>query len=779
MPNFGFKINKLIRLAFVVLLFAATGLGSFIALRAQRAREGSIRLVSILTSRTRDGIAVTLNADTPLTRRQMWKDGEGFHIVLPDAAQSRVENIPRGVQVSQVGSSLEVLVQTRPDADVRVQPLFNRLTLLVSGGGLDTSIRESQIQAPSQPGAGASIFSGLFPCDKRESRATMSTDPVITSSVSQPRQAAEAPSTTVSSVASASTTVSITRQADGSASGSVAANPSFVEEEAARRNRTPLASTQDSASKTTLPVNLPTIAYDNESDLPRSKVQVKKEDGGGFLAALYSPVGIVAFLGPGMLLVLLFRQRRSIRTLNIEAALGQTATAARFDRGDNSFSGNPHGSGKGSSRHPGTSAKENATLAFMNPLELTLDGPVPAQNVSSTALPDRLFGEDRIKQEVSLLLKGQPYSLDVLSSRASDDRRVFEALLLKALNASDLNEDERARARRALEDHGFVLRRGALLLSATDAAARAWAARTLAEMSSRTSIPFLLEAINDPETTVRTEAIGSIGVLKEPSAIGPLLDAARRHTDISIPLLRRVLGACSFESNGDFQAVNGMLSGASTVDTSFAEKVRQRALVQEMEDVPESLADENLDQALSRIEDEDVQVRVAAARALGQFCVRRSLTALTSIALLDLEPSVRAAAAISLGNINHEYVFAHLLIAHSDESREVQAAAARSLSRLNIDRAEAFVRLLERADEQTLRDVMRACIKTGMISQAIGKLASADRRQAYEAFSLLSLVEKLKETQVLQAAIEHCQDSNARNAARAMFGLTAPQSLVA
>jgi hypothetical protein len=220
--------------------------------------------------------------------------------------------------------------------------------------------------------------------------------------------------------------------------------------------------------------------------------------------------------------------------------------------------------------------------------------------------------------------------------------------------------------------------------------------------------------------------------------------------------------------------LNGKLAGAATGDNMFAEQLRPGALLLEMEDLPDSVEDENLAQALSRIEDPDVKLRVGAARALGQFRTRHALTALTSIALLDLEPSVRAAAANSLGNINHESVFEHLLIAHSDESREVQAAAARSLSRLNIDRAEAFVRLLERADEQTLREVMRACIKTGMISQAVGKLASPDRRQAYEAFSLLSLLEKLKETQVLQAAIEHCQDMQARAAARAVFGLAAP-----
>ncbi|HEV7860083.1 MAG TPA: HEAT repeat domain-containing protein [Pyrinomonadaceae bacterium] len=789
MPNFGFHIKKLTRRAFVVLLFAATGLGSSIALHAQHAWEDSVRLVSILTRQTDDVTTVTLSADTPLTHTQMWKDDEGFHIVLPDAGQSRVVEIPRGVQVRHVGISLEILVQTQPHAEVGVQPLFNRLTLLVSGG-LDTARREtfdqSPIQAPCKPELYGARFNELLPCGKRELLELMSPATVETSSASPPSQKAGTASTPVNTASSAPATLSTTRPTEASANGSLAStsgsvfsNMSLAEQEAAQRNRTPLAATQGSASDIKLPTNLPTVAYDNESDLPQSKLQVKKAESGGFFSAIISPVGIVAFLGPGMLLVLLFRQRFSTRTQVTE--VWKDATPTSLDSGINKAKANGQGLSQGSSgggRHP-TTLETPALASGMHPLELTLDGLKLDPSLSSaTPLPGSIFEAERIKQEVGLLIKGLPYSLEVLSSRATDDRKVFEVSLVQKLNAPDLNEEERERARRALEENGFVLRRGALLLSATDAAERALAARTLAEMSSPTSIPFLLEAINDPEAMVRTEAIGSIGVLKEPSAIGPLLDAARRYPDMSISLLRDVLCACSFESVGRFNTATAQFSGVPNGDNNLAEQVRQPAQVSEMEDVPESLDDETLAQALGRLEDEDVLVRVAAARTLGQFRARCSLTALTSIALLDLEPGVRAAAATSLGNLNHESVFAHLLIAHSDESREVQAAAARSLSRLNIDRGEAFVRLLDCGDEQTLRDVMRACIKTGMVSQAVGKLASRDRRQAYEAFSLLSLLEKLKETHVLQVAIERCQDGNARSAARTMFGLSAPAPTV-
>ena len=79
----------------------------------------------------------------------------------------------------------------------------------------------------------------------------------------------------------------------------------------------------------------------------------------------------------------------------------------------------------------------------------------------------------------------------------------------------------------------------------------------------------------------------------------------------------------------------------------------------------------------------------------------------------------------SLGEIEHESVFAPVLMAFADEAREVRAAAARSLSRMNFDRAEGYVRLIETADEETLRRVASACIKAGMVGQAIDRVGRA------------------------------------------------------
>jgi HEAT repeat protein len=152
--------------------------------------------------------------------------------------------------------------------------------------------------------------------------------------------------------------------------------------------------------------------------------------------------------------------------------------------------------------------------------------------------------------------------------------------------------------------------------------------------------------------------------------------------------------------------------------------------------------------------------------------VRRAVEALSVLARRDSEPAVRSAAVTSLGLINHESVFVHVIAALADEAREVRAAAARSLSRMSFDRAEGYVRLIETADAETLRRVAVACIKAGMVAQAIDRMISEDRRLAYEAFSLLSLLAKAGEIEPLLAAIADHGELHVRLSLIRLLGAT-------
>jgi len=174
--------------------------------------------------------------------------------------------------------------------------------------------------------------------------------------------------------------------------------------------------------------------------------------------------------------------------------------------------------------------------------------------------------------------------------------------------------------------------------------------------------------------------------------------------------------------------------------------------------------------ALVRVESTDAETRVNAAQQLAQFQVRRAVAALASAACRDAESAVRSAAVNSLGLINHESVLAHVIIALADEAREVRAAAARALSRLSFDRADAYVRLAETADAQTVREVARACVKAGLAAQAVARLTSEDRRQAFESFSLLSLCVSGGQAGTVVEAVEGHRDIDARMACIQLLG---------
>jgi HEAT repeat protein len=422
----------------------------------------------------------------------------------------------------------------------------------------------------------------------------------------------------------------------------------------------------------------------------------------------------------------------------------------------------------------------------------TLDAPPRALETSISA-----FGIFRIEQEVSRLVEGEPHRLDVLTSRAPEDRRAIESVLMKWIRNGDADEDMRRRARAALEEYGFIARRCASLLCAADAFERASAARMLGEIRSPMALPFLIEALYDAENAVRVESVVSIGALGLPSAIGALLDAARRSPEIPPSVLQNALNACSVETSvigelPDVPAAAQLMSGderdehfsnaepapASTLPPKVNRVIEGLRAKSPITPLPEWIEHETLYEALEQFQDPDVETRVTAAVLLAQFQTQRAVEALATMALRDPEPRVRAAAVTSLGALNHESVFASVVLALADEAREVRAAAARALSRLTFDRAEAYVRVLETFDDRELREVAHACAKVGLAAQALERLANPDPRQSYEARALLALMAKAGYVAPLIQTIENHADINVRLAVVNLLGMIGDAEII-
>jgi hypothetical protein len=272
-----------------------------------------------------------------------------------------------------------------------------------------------------------------------------------------------------------------------------------------------------------------------------------------------------------------------------------------------------------------------------------------------------VFGAYRIDQEVSKLVLGKPHRMDVMASRAPDDRRAIEASLLKAIESSDTNDEGRRRARHALEEYGFVARQGATMLMGRDAWERSSAARALGQIGANSSLSFLIEALHDNDSVVRNQAISSLGSLKMPAAIGALLDIARRHPEIPASLLSETLSACSVESLGYLDAPSSepaMLS-ASISESEPADLDRFVSF----EDLPIGGEDKELDEAIDQLDGSDDRARASLAQELALHPVQRSVAKLTSLVINDSDPAVRSAAVSSLGSIDHE-LFERLPPAH-------------------------------------------------------------------------------------------------------------------
>ncbi len=438
---------------------------------------------------------------------------------------------------------------------------------------------------------------------------------------------------------------------------------------------------------------------------------------------------------------------------------------------------------------------QSASKPQYSPVERNLPAPAATPAIEPARMPARagqeaeaaqpwekpveaqtsVYGAYRIDQEVAKLVLGKPHRMDVMASRARDDRRAIEGSLIKALEASDTSEEGRNRIRAALEEYGFVARQSATMLMGRDAWERSSAARVLGQICAPSSLPFLIEALHDSDSVVRNQAIASLGSLKIPAAIGALLDIARRHPDIPASLLSETLSECSVENFGFLDSPSS--EPAFAADGSVIEPGDLNN-AGSFQDLPEGTDDAELNDALSRLSNSDDYTRSVAAQELALHRCQGSVAALTSLVINDSDSAVRSAAVSSLGSIDHESVLPAVLIALADESRIVRAAAARTLSGLQCDRADAYVRVQETADPALLSKVAKSCIKTGIAAQAMDRLVSEDRHQAYEAFSLFSLLAHAHETDPILDVIKTHRDEDVRLCAIRVLSVAGDASLV-
>jgi HEAT repeat protein len=689
--------------AALALSFTASGIVPFPGSHAQRLFI-PVRVSNVSVQSSGGGTVVSIAADGSLSRPQTWQDNEGYHVVLPTTVAADSLKTARGLKVRRIGTSLEILLQTKPGARVSIQSGDNRLSITIDG-----KLEARPLDWDPRAEANSAEDQRLFEDPQYARQGRREGPPPKFSSTGEDLGYSSPGSSTETAHSSNNWNPQM---------GPVASAPSQTVQPPAGRVAT---------------------------DPADSQITVQAEDD-GFLASIFSGTSVLIIFALGLFGLLVSRKLRSRQAL---AQASETALPSE-NEWDNE---EPFETSNGQTRSPEDTSRSLVRAGETSPARGSSRQSVARLPVAG---PTSLFGAYRIDQEVGKLILGQAHRLDVLSSRAIDDRRAIETSLIKTVNSPELDEDARRKAREALEEYGFVARQCAALLLAPDAFERTSAARSLGEIKSAAALPFLLEALYDSESIVRNQSVVSIGELKLPSAIGALLDIARMHPDVPSALLSRTLSACSVEGLDFFDAVMPEPAMLGTGHDPTIEEISHLRPASSVEDLPEGSDDELLAHAMSQLESIDVEERSEALKILVQFRVQSAVGAMALVARHDSEPSIRSQAISSLGAIDHESVFPSILIGMNDESREVKVAAARSLNRLSFDRADAYVRVIETGDDETLFDVAKACIQAGIVSQNLDRLANSDHRQAYETFALISLLAKAKISEpVLDAIAQH------------------------
>jgi hypothetical protein len=167
--------------------------------------------------------------------------------------------------------------------------------------------------------------------------------------------------------------------------------------------------------------------------------------------------------------------------------------------------------------------------------------------------------------------------------------------------------------------------------------------------------------------------------------------------------------------------------------------------------------EEDLLEAIEQVLDEfneDEEMKELSMRILAAYKTRNSVEALSQVALYELSATCRCKAIEMLGEFDHQSIFETVILACADPTREVRAAAARTLTRLNFNRADAWARIALLDDDGRKKQIARAAIEGGLVDRYFDRLTHSDYKQAYEAFALFTMLLKARETEPIAKALE-------------------------
>ncbi|WP_035996232.1 HEAT repeat domain-containing protein [Paraburkholderia caribensis] len=195
--------------------------------------------------------------------------------------------------------------------------------------------------------------------------------------------------------------------------------------------------------------------------------------------------------------------------------------------------------------------------------------------------------------------------------------------------------------------------------------------RGLRELRYADAFSAAVRALDHDDSSVRIEAVGVLGWLKDTRALVPLARAATR--DASAEIRRTAVGALGFAPAGDAATADALLH--TLADPAW--QVREEAATT----LGKLRAQSARDALIAALDDAYWQVRLRAARALGQLGDRAAaqpLVALLSHAISNL----RKEAALALGELRDPSTLAALEHTLDDADPEVRKAVRIALQQI-------------------------------------------------------------------------------------------------
>jgi len=570
-------------------------------------RQGSGNHPHVATLRSSDsseGSRVALSSDQSLNDYEAYRRGDRFYIKIPPTDVPRAEALRgRGfadVKVQRSGDSTVISFRLPPGASAHVEQHGNRLEVVFTVAGANSSLTSNPGRDTTRSAAGAgsnrnsnvskrsaaplSANKGVA-LNRNSNAGKPTTAPASVNKNSADRSSlAAAPPRNAANSNIASRSGSAATLAANTSSKPVATPPpSPIHSPSAKPTPNPSPAQKFSSTALTSPTTQSTPLQTTNQSRPDRWGGMKERINYWILLAQLNPIPVVTGAVVLLLLIalLLFQRRRSKSPRRVPS--GSTKSTKSKSKPDTVSSVQPVSKSK-SAPEVSPAVAEMATVAAVAPrAEADVEKVEAARNADANLAGDpRRQRIAQVNEEAQKLINGGTYDESVIGSPNPETRQLVGAELLAAIVGRSATRREHART--AFMKHGYFDDATRDLRIADSANERAAAARRLSFVHDSEATPHLVGALEDPSPDVRRAAVEALMDLRDPAAIGALNSLMQTENDRKVPrtLIKHAIDACATAPLNEAPSVAGPKSTSDTLPEPASRQIETEREVIEL-----------------------------------------------------------------------------------------------------------------------------------------------------------------------------------------------------